>query len=120
MGVPSSPSDLRDRIRVDRRGEGAGDGAGNFEDGWSPLIDARWAKMEPMRGGEQVVAERATGVATFDIWVRFDSETRTIAARDRLVDLNDTSVIFNVRWVEDWDRKKRWIRIQAEKGVADG
>ncbi len=115
-----SARDLRQRIRVDRRSQTltAMGGPGP----WETLITSRAAKLapRPIGGGEVVLAGRLQGVAPFDCWVRYDSETAEIRPDDRVVDARDPTRVFNVRFAEDMDGRRNWILLQLEKGVADG
>lgn len=140
---------LRDRVRVERRGrlteteddvlwdEGddiefapgddidwteaqAGDGAGNFETTWRPLLPARAARIAPRRGGEDVVAARLTGVDAYDIWVRRDEQTKAITVGDRVIDARDESRIFGVRFIANLDERGRYLLLQCTIGDAEG
>jgi hypothetical protein len=67
-------------VRFERRQVvGAGDGYGNSDGDWLPLIARRSAKLTPRSGGEQVVAERLQGVSSWDLWVRFDQATSQVS-----------------------------------------
>ncbi|MGE0828946.1 MAG: head-tail adaptor protein [Hyphomonadaceae bacterium] len=112
---------LRDRVRIERRAaDAAGDGAGNFEGAWAPLLESRAAGIQARRGGEQVVAGRLAGIAVFDIWLRFDADSLKIMPGDRVVDARDESRIFNIRFAESIDDgRKRRILLQCEMGAAE-
>lgn len=112
-------SDLRQSVRVERRSQTltARGGLG----AWETLITSRRVQLTPRRAAsnaEQVIAARLQGVAVFDCWMRWDSETATIRADDRLVDRDDTSRVFNIRFAEDFDGRKKWLLLQVELGVA--
>lgn len=135
--------DLRDRVRVERRGRlptgqdidwddteqnwedgdawlsDDGDGAGNYETGWLSLIASRRACIEATSGSEQVIAGRLEGVEAFDIWLRRDVETQKIRPGDRVVDARDESRIFNIRWAGSIDQHRQFILLQCQAGVAD-
>lgn len=140
---------LRDRIRVERRGrlteteddlrwdegddiefapgddidwtEGqAGDGAGNFETTWRPILSARAARIAPRRGGEDVVAGRLSGVDAYDIWVRRDEQTAKITVGDRVIDARDESRVFGVRFIANLDERGRYLLLQCTIGDAEG
>lgn len=112
--------DLRERIRVDRRSQTPTARGGQGD--WETLIDSRRASLKPrpIGGDESVLAARVQGTAMFDCWVRYDSDTATIRPDDRVVDLRDTSRVFNVRFAQDMDGRRTWILMQLELGVAEG
>jgi len=110
---------LRDRVRIERRADDdAGDGAGNYEGEWETLIETRRARIVPRKGGEQVIADRLTGVSSFDVWMRFDRISAQIRAGDRLVNCNDESRILRIRFAEAMDEPRRWLLLQCDEGVA--
>jgi head-tail adaptor len=135
--------DLRDRVRVERRGrlptgqdidwddteqnweEGDawlsddGDGAGNYETTWLPLIQSRRARIQATSGSEQVIAGRLAGVEAFDIWLRRDVETAKIRPGDRVIDARDEARIFNIRWAGSIDAHTQFVLLQCQAGAAD-
>lgn len=98
----------------------AGDGAGNFRQGWARLLNNRAAGIAPRRGGEQVIAERLTGVDAYDIWLRLDAQSSDIRPSDRVVDARDPSRIYNVRFVGNLDARKRFVLLQCSLGDVEG
>lgn len=116
---PTGAGDLRDLVRFERRVPAA-DGYGNDQDGWATLVERCAAHLEPTRGGEQVIADRLQGQASFDLWVRSDAVTRQLTPDDRAVDLRDPSRVFAIAFVQDMDRKGRWLLLQLTLGGADG
>jgi head-tail adaptor len=114
-----SPGELRESVRFERREVvGEGDGFGNSDGDWLPLIARRSAKLVPRTGGEQVVAERLQGVSSWDLWVRFDQATSQVEPGDRLVDRRNAARVFNIRFCQDMTGRRRWILMQLELGVA--
>jgi head-tail adaptor len=115
--------DMRDKITVQRRSVSISALGGQLG-AWNTLIASRAAKIIPLkplrRGGEEVVADREQATILYEMWIRWDSETSQITTDDRVIDLRDPSKIFKLRFVEDLDRRKVWLTIQAERGVADG
>jgi hypothetical protein len=99
-----------------------GDGAGNYEGDWQPLIAARRVELTPTRprpgGGETVIAARAQGLAAFDLWVRLDAAVAGVTTDDRVVDVTDPARAFNIRFIGDMDGKRQWLLMQLELGGA--
>lgn len=107
---------LLDRVRFEREGDGENDG-GVIRTAWTPVGgDAdratRSAKLEPTRGGEATVSGRIQGSAVYDLWVIFDSLTSTISAGDRVVNARSGD-IYAIGWVDDPDRRRRWLLLQV-------
>lgn len=117
---PTGAGDLREAVRFDRRVAGPGDGYGNPQGVWQVLIDRRAAKLQPTRGGESVIADRAQGASTWDLWVRFDSATSRVTTDDRVVDLRRPAVTYNIVFAQDMTGLRRWILMQLTLGKADG
>lgn len=110
--------ELTEAVRFERRGAPVSDGAGNFEGAWQTLIGRRSAKLQATRGGEQVIAQRLTGTAPWDLWVRAGRETRAVTQADRVVDLRSGRV-FNIRAIAE-TRSRAFLFMQLELGVATG
>lgn len=111
--TPPSAGDLRQMIRFDRQ-ENVSDGMGGFDQTWTPLTTVA-AKVGPMRGGEQIRAERLSGIEPVEIIVRSDAKTRSIVQADRAVDTR-TGRTFNIKWSGNLDERDRFIVILAEAG----
>lgn len=112
-------SDLRHSVRIDRRSQTLTSRGGLGA--WETLITSRRADLKPRKAAgnsEQVIAARLQGVAVFDCWMRYDTETAGIRPEDRLVDRDDTTRVFNVRFAQDLDGRKKWLMLQLELGVA--
>ncbi len=109
---------LRDRVRFERRAQ-VSDGAGNYVSDWQTLDMDRWAQVKPLRGGENVIAAKLQSTGIYEIKVRSDSETRTVTADDRVVDISSGQA-YNIRLVENRDMRNRYLTLTCERGVADG
>lgn len=120
MSRPKGAGDLRQKVGFARRSE-VDDGAGNWRGEWSSLDIERSASLTPTRGGEGVQAARVSGSATWDLWVRNDSQVRTITTADRVYDARQPLRTFNIAFgPEDMDGDGRWLFMQLTSGVADG
>ena len=111
--------DLRQSIRIERRGVASNSGYGSKAGAWAVLIAQRSAKLLPKLGGEEVQAQRTTGVVPWECWVRSDSETRLIKPKDKVVDRR-TGEEFNITFARDMTGRGRWILLQLTSGGALG
>lgn len=117
-----SARDLRDRVTFQRRAATSNVG-GVVLTAWADLFTRRASlKPTPARRGtdEQVIAGRLTGTSIWDLWVRFDSQTVTLLATDRVVDARSGDT-FNIAWgPKDMDRRRQWLLLQLVEGKSDG
>lgn len=128
MPAPRGAGALRQKVRFERRADIGGDGYGNTEEGWEPLGVERSCSLTPTRGGETIQAGRLAGSASWDLWVRADSGTRTVQEGDRVVEripgpggARVDGQAFNVRFgPSDMEGRGAWLFLQLESGVADG
>lgn len=118
--TPANIGDLRWRVRFDRQTEQA-DPAGGTLSGWETQF-YRAAKIEAIRGGESVQAQRLQGTQPVLIIVRFGSQTRLITSDWRAVEiLNGVPVrYYAIKTAEDMERERTYITILAVQGEADG
>ncbi|MCD1620959.1 phage head closure protein [Salipiger manganoxidans] len=108
-------NDLRDRVSFEKREE-VDDGYGNTVGMWVAQFE-RDACILPSKGGETVIAVRLQEVQPALIIVRFDAETATITAEWRLIETRSGS-IYNIRTAADMERRRRFITMLCEAGVA--
>ena len=103
--------ELRNRVRFDREAV-SGNVGGVEQSAWASLIDCRSVKLDPTRGGDEVIAGRLEGKASYSLWVRSDSATRGLKVGDRAVDLN-TGLIYALGEPIDPTNRRQWLLIQA-------
>lgn len=113
--APVEPGKMRERVTFSRRAT-TDDSYGNAEGAWLDQF-TRSARVQPLRGGEQVMADRLTGRQPFVITVRYDAETRTITTDWRAVDVGNAAMVYNVRSITP-DEAKRYIDLLCESGAA--
>lgn len=120
MAVNRQAGNLRQRIRFEQLGAPVSDGAGNQVKPWETLCD-RYAEVKGVpvtnASAEAVIQGRLTGTAFMTIVVRYDAKTIQISPDDRATDLKDGTV-YNIRSALDLDGDRRWITVDAQKGVA--
>lgn len=105
---------LRDSIRFERIPAQANVGGVTRGDWSNPavVIAKRSASIQPTRGGAEVIAGRQSGKVSYDIWVRSDSQTRTILLTDRAVN-NLTGEIYELSPPLDPNGRRQWLLFQA-------
>lgn len=113
---------LREAIYVERRGQNGDDGYGNVVEGWArltpPVTKTLRAQIKPLRGNEQLIAARATGVSLYEIKVRYSSLTSDINTGDRVVNAHSGET-YNIT-ASDPDERKRYLIMMVKKGGPTG
>lgn len=115
---PKSPGELDREVRIQRRLL-APDGYGNTVGDWADICQPRMAKLLPTRGGELIIAARTQGKAVWDGWLWYDDDTARISVDDRVVDMLDPALTWNVTFAGDMEGRRMWIFLQLEQGGAD-
>lgn len=107
--------ELREKVTFGERAylsDGYGGQIGDFADQFTVA-----ARIRPMKGGEDVLASRLTGIQPVIITVRYSSDTRQIApdwsARDAR-----TGTIYAIKSIMNTDERKRYLDILATSGEA--
>jgi SPP1 family predicted phage head-tail adaptor len=120
--VGPASKDFRQRCQFQRRTATVDQFGGNNA-GWADYGSSRACNLTPYRaqkrgGAEEVIAARLQGTAVFDLWVRYDSLTSTITPDDRVYDVHNPGVYYNIRFAQDMDSRKQRILMQVELGTA--
>lgn len=105
---------LRERVTFAKRtivDDGYGNTAGPFADQFTV-----WARMQFLRGGEEIMASRLGGKQPVVITVRHSPDAEQIAT-DWHVRNAATGEVYNVRSVTP-DERRAFIDILCERGVA--
>lgn len=110
---------LPHRVTVERESPNqAGDGAGNFTQGYDPLVGPIWASIEVdnTAGGETDALGQPASQERFEVWLRFTEKTKIIDLRDRVVEARAGVPFraFNVTKV-DLQPRSRWVVLAVER-----
>lgn len=106
---------LRDRITVTRPLR-VSNGRGGTVAGVETVATALPARIVVKRGGEEVQAQRLSGITPFEITVRYDATSEAIRNTDTLTDQNGT--VYTIKWSGCLDEgRQRWLTIAAETGT---
>lgn len=93
------------------------DGYGNEISGdWTERFKAN-ARIQPIKGGESVIADRLQGTQPVVIRVRYEPQTLSANTDWRVLDLR-AGVIYQIKSQANMDEKRRYIEFLAIAGVA--
>lgn len=118
--------DLTTQIRFEAREDLSrnsppGDGAGNLRGAWEPRF-IRPAAIKPIKGREEILAQRLQGVTPALIVVRFDRQTAQITPEWRAVEITPEGreIVWAISAVQDMERRRQWLTLACLAGGADG
>jgi len=110
-----SAGELRERVAFERR-EDVDDGYGNVNGQWvEQFVTA--ARIQPLKGGEAVQADRLAGKQPVIIRVRYAEATNAVDTSWRARNTR-TGTVYNLRSAANMDEHRRYIDFLAEAGVA--
>jgi SPP1 family predicted phage head-tail adaptor len=112
----ATPGELRERLEFQHRGS-ADDSYGNVVTGQWTSMHTCAARVMPLRGGENILARRLSGVQPVIITVRECASLKGLTTDDRAVDTRN-GTIYNIRSVANVDEHGQYLDILAEAGVA--
>lgn len=107
---------LRDRLTFQKRAT-TDDGYGNTEGAWTDQFTIA-ARVQPLKGGEEVLAGRLTGTQPVVISVRTETRTKRITAGWRAVDARTGTVYALTSPSADMEERGLFLTIMATSGVA--
>lgn len=113
----AAPLKMRRRVAFLRRGT-TDDGAGNSESLLAPLFGPVWARLRPINGKEEVLAQKIAGVQPFEATIRWTATAATLAATDVMED--EAGLQYNVRSVQNPDEKHGYLSLIVTRGEAAG
>jgi SPP1 family predicted phage head-tail adaptor len=104
---------LRTPVQFERRAR-SDDGAGGFSQTWGALAGAPTrAYVKSKSGNERFASSRVEALATHSVVVRYFSG---LTEADRVVFDGKPA---NIRFIDDLEQRKRWLRIDVQTGAAD-
>jgi head-tail adaptor len=110
--MPAEAGQLTRRVTFQVQG-GDGDSPGGFYD-----VVTRDARIQPLKGGEAVQADRMAGSQPVIIYVRRDSVTKRIDNSYRAYDARDATIVWDVQSTlvtEDLN----WVEVLATDRLGD-
>lgn len=119
MAIKPKAGELRQRIRIERHQQIVND-LGDTVGAWRPLVSGVAARIEAVRGGEEVQANRLSGLSTSNITVRWSQSLAGVTATDRIVD-ERSGQVFDIRWAANLDSRSLFLTFLCEAGgVSNG
>jgi head-tail adaptor len=84
---------------------------------WTPVsaLTGISAKIEAVKGGESVRAQRLSGQAPADITIRWCLDALSITTADRVRDAR-TNQTYNIGWIGNLDNHQRFLMLSCEAG----
>ena len=104
---------LRHRVTIEAANAGSDSYGGQLDPWATPTVVARvWARIEPLRGREQLSGMQLESRVTHRITIRHRAD---VGAANRL---RFGARVFNIRAVIDVEERGRWLELLCEEGVA--
>ena len=107
---------LRSRIKFQRRRVIGDDGIGNERSEWADLDGRFAAEIMPIKGSEELIAQRRQGIVDYEIIVRNCKAVREIVGSDRAVNLR-TDEIYSLTPYVNPDQRDRYFIFRAQTGT---
>lgn len=98
---------MRFRVRFERR---AADANGDLIGAWRTLFETR-ARLQNIRGGETVMAERLEGNQPVIITIHWQSAAASLTTADRVVDAR-SGQIYDIKNITP-DEWRKWVDVLA-------
>lgn len=117
--TPPARAELRSRVRFESR-TGKDNVGGVVRTVWAEFCGDRRVRLLPLRGGEDVQADRAAGVSIWVLDVPADIQLRGVTTDMRAVDSRDETRTWNIKSVLDLQGLDLWRTMTLEFGGADG
>ncbi len=120
--TPPRPSQLKDRVRFERKNAKGQNVGGVIREAWVRALEDRMVRLEPLRGGAEVIADRIAGVSVWTMDVPACEAIRAIGdgVGMRAVDCRDERRVFAIQSCLDLEGKDRWRTLTLQLVGADG
>lgn len=102
---------MKDRVTF-RRNTPVSDDMGGSDDAWADLATV-WGQFKPKRGKEVVIGDQTTAMGGGILWVRHSSTTAGLTEKDIVV---IDSVEYDIKYIEQPDRRNKTIELVIERG----
>ena len=112
---------MRELVAFQRLMTTGDDGAGNTQTGWNtdnPLLVCA-ARLRPINGREEVLAQKLSGVQPFELVVRYCRAAAGVTTADRAVNAR-TGDTYDIVAIQNPDERRMYLSMLIKKGVADG
>ena len=110
---------MRERVAFQARTK-ASDGAGNTVGAWNtaaPICTVS-ARLRPINGREEVMAQKLQGTLNFELLVRYSSQTAAVTPSCRAVNAR-TGETYDIRTIQNPDERNAWLSMIVTGGAGD-
>lgn len=111
-GVRGRVGRLDQRVKIQSQ-TNAADGYGGFTVTWAD-VDTVWAKVEPIRGIENLESGRLQGEQKYRVTIR----NRAVTTANRLLWTTNGDAVMQIREVHDPGARAMYLELICETGVA--
>lgn len=116
---PPGRGELTAIVRFEQRAVTANVGGVVRED-WVTFCPSRRARLLPVRGGEQTIADRLAGVSAWVVDIPADNLVRQVTPDMRLVDERNPAKTYNIRSTLDLEGRDAWRTMTCQLGLEPG
>src|SRR5262249_26290937 len=116
--MPGNASTKNSSVKFQKRAT-AGDGYGNVQGDWADLCGPFFARLRPIVGREEILAQRLAGVQPYELTVPLCADTLTVTSECRAVEVN-TGETFGIVDIRNPDERGFELAMMVRKGMADG
>ena len=112
---------MRERVTFQRRLQ-ISDGAGNTRGGWDTnlanAICTTAARLRPINGREEVLAQKLQGTQGFELVVRYSAATTAVTSSCRAVNAR-TGEAYDIKTIQNPDERRMYLSMIVTRGVGD-
>ena len=106
----------RELVSFQRRDPGSDDGMGNVAEGASQLLCGPfYARLRPINGREEVLAQKLAGVQPFELVVGYCRDTAGVLTTDQVVNAR-TGAVYDITAIQNPDERRRELSMLVKAG----
>lgn len=116
--MPARTGQMRELVKFQRRTASA-DGYGNTLSVFADLYGPVYARLRPLKGVEQSVDGRLSGVSDFEVTVRWTAALAGVTTEDRIIHAR-TGVTYNIVATQNPDERNAQLSFIVKSGTSEG